>query len=237
MVAIADWGRLSDAFFDREIFTDQFPEILTRAARNTLIYTGLAFMLAFALALVLALMRLSPLRPYRWFATAYIELFRGLPALITLLAVGYAIPIALDFRIPGIYGPGAVGLGIVYAAYMAETIRGGVEAVPRGQVEAARSLGMSSASTTTSIVLPQAFRTMIPPLTNELVALIKDTSLLALVLGATSENEEITKFARDEVSRTFNITPLVAAGVAYLIVTVPLTQLVAVLERRNRKSR
>jgi polar amino acid transport system permease protein len=237
IVVTADWGRLKDAFFDTEIFWHQFPEILTRAARNTLTYTALAFVLASAWALVLALMRLSPLRPYRWFATAYIELFRGLPALITLLAVGYAIPIALDFRIPGTFGPGAVGLAIVYSAYIAETIRGGIEAVPRGQVEAARSLGMSAPTTMVSIVLPQAFRTMVPPLTNELVALIKDTSLLALVLGATSRNEEITKFARDEVSRTFNITPLVAAGVAYLIVTIPLTQFAGALERRNRRAR
>lgn len=187
--------------------------------------------------LVLALMRLSPLKPYRWFATVWIEFFRGIPAIITILAVGFAIPIALGTRVPGRYGPGAVGLAIVYSAYMAETIRAGIEAVPRGQVEAARSLGMSGGRTTATIVLPQAFRIMIPPLTNELVALIKDTSLLAIVLGSTAQTEEIAKFARDNASRTFSITPLVAAALAYLIVTVPLTRAVAVLEGRARRAR
>ena len=80
-------------------------------------------------------------------------------------------------------------------------------------------------------------RIIVPPLTNEFVALIKDTSLLALVLGSTAQTIEITKFARDQAAHTFNITPLVAAGVAYLIVTIPLTQLVAALERRNRRAR
>ena len=146
------------------------------------------------------------------------------------------MPIALDFRIPGIYGPGSVALGIVYSAYMAETLRAGIEAVPKGQTEAARSLGMSGPRTMGTIILPQAFRIVVPPLTNELIALIKDTSLL-FVLGTTARTIEITKFARDEVSATFNITPLVAAALAYLIVTVPMTRAVAVLETRHRRSR
>lgn len=146
------------------------------------------------------------------------------------------MPIALGFRVPGVFGPGAVALGIVYSAYMAETIRAGIEAVPRGQTEAARSLGMSATRTTFSVVLPQAFRIIIPPLTNELIALIKDTSLL-FVLGTSARNIEITAYARDNVNRTFNITPMVAAAVVYLAITVPLTRVVAVIERRNRRAR
>ena len=201
-----------------------------------MIVTVLAFAIALGLAVVLALMRLSPLRPYRWFAATWIELFRGIPALITIITIGFAIPIALDFRVPGVFGPGAVALGIVYSAYIAETIRAGIEAVPRGQAEAARSLGMSAPRTMATIVLPQAFRIIIPPLTNELVALVKDTSLL-FVLGTTAANIEITKFARDNVNRNFNITPMVAAALVYLAITVPLTRSVAVLERRNRRAR
>jgi polar amino acid transport system permease protein len=227
---------LREAFLDADIFWDQFPEIVTRAARNTLIFTALAFVIGFGLALVLALMRLSPLRPYRWFASIWIEVFRGLPALITIIAIGFAMPIALDFRVPGVYGPGSVALGIVYSAYMAETIRAGVEAVPKGQVEAARSLGMTPFRATQSIVLPQAFRIIIPPLTNELVALIKDTSLL-YVLGTTAATIEITQYARKGMLDTFNITPLVAAAVVYLAITIPATRAVGLLERRNRRAR
>lgn len=236
VVALADWGRLQHAFFQPDIFGDQFPDIVTRAARNTLIYTALAFALALALGLLLALMRLSSIRFYRWFAVGWIELFRGMPALITVIAIGFAIPIALDVRIPSIYGPGAVALGIVYSAYLAETIRAGIEAVPRGQIEAARSLGMTHSSAMASIVIPQAFRIIIPPLTNELVALVKDTSLL-FVLGTTPQTIEITKFARDNVNRTFNITPLVAAALVYLAITIPLGRAVALLERRARRAR
>ncbi len=236
MAAIADWGRLRRAFLDADIFWDQFPEVVTRAARNTLVFTALAFLLGLALALALALMRLSPLRPYRWFAAVWIDVFRGVPALLTIIAVGFAIPIALDVRVPGVYGPGAVALGIVYSAYIAETIRAGIEAVPRAQVEAARSLGMSSPRAMVSIVLPQAMRIVVPPMTNEVVALVKDTSLL-FVLGTTASTIEITKFSRDAVNRTFNITPLVAGALVYLAIIIPLTRLVALLERRNRRAR
>jgi polar amino acid transport system permease protein len=233
---LADWDRLRAAFFDTDIFWDQFPDIVTTAARNTLIFTVLAFAIGFGLALVLAMMRLSTLRPYRWFATAWIELFRGMPALVTILIIGFAVPVALDFRVPGVYGPGSVALGIVYSAYMAETIRAGVEAVPRAQVEAARSLGMTAPRAMGSIVLPQAFRIIVPPMTNELVALLKDTSLL-FVLGTTASTIEITKFARNEASRTFNITPLVAAALVYLAITIPLGRAVGLLERRYRRAR
>ncbi len=236
LAVAVDWGRLQEAFFQVDIFTELFPEIVTRAARNTLVFTTLAFAIALVLGLALALLRLSSIRPYRWFAIAYIELFRGMPALITIIAVGFAIPIALDTRVPGIYGAGSLALGIVYSAYMAETIRAGIEAVPKGQTEAARSLGMSHARAMRSIIVPQAFRIVIPPLTNELVALIKDTSLL-FVLGTTVETIEVTKFARDAVSRTFNITPLVAAALVYLAITIPLTRLVGLLESRARRAR
>jgi polar amino acid transport system permease protein len=233
----ADWSALSEAFFDPEIFREQFPEIVTIAAKNTLIITVLSFGFAVVFGLVLALMRLSTIKPYRWFASVWIEIFRGLPAILTLIAVGFAIPIALDFRIEGRYGAPVVGIGIVYSAYLAETIRAGIEAVPRGQMEAARSLGMSYGRAMVSIIIPQGFRVIIPPMTNEFIALIKDTSLVGIVLGTTSESIELTKFARDGVSRTFSITPLVAAGLIYLAITIPLTRLVAVLERRAAKAR
>ncbi len=201
-----------------------------------MIFTAFAFAIGLGLAVVLALMRLSELRPYRWFAAIWIDVFRGMPALLTIFTIGFAMPIALDVRVPGTYGPGSVALGIVYSAYMAETIRAGIEAVPRGQVEAARSLGMTPGRTMVSIVLPQATRIIVPPMTNEAIALIKDTSLL-FILGTTASTIEVTKFARDEVNKTFNITPFVAAGLVYLCITVPLTRAVALLERRNRRAR
>ena len=231
-----DFPHLRAAMFDSDIAGEQFPDIVKQAARNTVIFTLFGFSGGLTLGLVLALMRLSVLRPYRWFATVWIEVFRGLPALLTILFIGFGMPIALDVRIPFTYGPGSVALAIVASAYMAETIRAGIEAVPKGQMEAARSLGMSQRRAMVSIVIPQAFRIIIPPLTNELVLLLKDTALLA-ALGTTAATEELTKFARDGVSSSANSTPLVVAGALYLVLTIPLTQAAAYLERRGRRAR
>lgn len=234
---IADWEAIRVNFFNAEIMAEMMPEALTVGVRNTIIYTAGAFTFGFLLALVLALMRLSPVGPYRWIATAYIEFFRGVPALITILVVAFGIPIAFGWRVPGgILGTGSVGLGIVAAAYMAETMRAGIEAVPIGQAEAARSLGMSSGIAMFFIILPQAFRIIIPPLTNELVLLLKDTSLL-FVIGTTPLTKELTKFARDLMAANQNATPLTVAAILYLVITLPLTFLVRRLEKRAGRGR
>jgi polar amino acid transport system permease protein len=230
-----DWVKLQQHFFDPKIFWSLFPDILTRAARNTLIFTFFGFSGGLAIGLVLALMRLSPVAPYRWAAAVYIEIFRGLPALITIVLIGFVLPIALQVRVPGTYGPGSLALAIVTGAYLAETIRAGIEAVPKGQMEAARSLGMSHARAMSSIVIPQAFRVILPPLTNELVLLLKDTSLL-FVLGTTDQTIELAKYGRDAVADTFNGTPLVAVALVYLAITFPLTRAVAWLERRQKQA-
>ena len=237
LALIADWEAIKENFFDTEVAKRMWPELLTVGARNTIIYTVLAFVGGLALAVVLALMRLSPVAPYRWLATAYIEFFRGLPALLVIIIMGFAVPIAFGWRPPGgPVGAGIVALILVSAAYMAETLRAGIQAVPKGQTEAARSLGMSAGRTTVSVVLPQAFRIVIPPLTNEFVLLIKDTSLLAII-GVAASDRELTTYARDLNSLTANSTPLIAAAVMYLVITLPLTQLVSALERRQQKAR
>ena len=139
-VLVVDWEQVQQSFFQWDIIRDMFPDVITIGAKNTVIYTSLAFAFGLVLALGLALLKRSSIGPYRWFATAYIELFRGLPALITIILVAFGLPIAFGWRIPGgTIGKGTLGLGLVAGAYMAETIRAGIEAVPRGQMEAARS--------------------------------------------------------------------------------------------------
>ena len=242
VVALAlkiDWSPLGKTFFNWQLFKAQFPKIVTIATRNTLALTFVSFVLSLALGLLIAVMKLSSLTPFRVFATGYVEIFRGLPLLVTLQIVGFGLPIALGKQIPDlgfVVGAGVVALTLVYGAYMGESIRAGIEAVPKGQMEAARSLGMSRGRSMVSIVIPQAFRIVIPPLTNEFVALIKDTSLVA-VLGTTVATKELTKFGKDAAGDAFNSTPLIAAGVMYLVITIPLTRLVNQLEKRNRQSR
>ncbi|MBG6218480.1 polar amino acid transport system permease protein [Arthrobacter sp. CAN_A6] len=237
IIVAADWQAIRTNFFDIEVAAAAFPEIITIAAKNTILYTAIAFAGGLLLGLIFALMKLSPVLPYRWLATAYIELFRGLPALLVIFAFAFAVPIAFQWRPPGgSAGAGLIALIIVSSAYIAETIRAGIEAVPKGQVEAARSLGMNPAWTMVSVVLPQAFRIITPPLTNELVILIKDTSLL-FIAGMALGDRELTTFARDSLTSQANATPLVLAALMYLVITLPLTQLVAKLERHNKRGR
>jgi polar amino acid transport system permease protein len=237
LVLAIDWGRIQDAFWRWELVKDQFPDIVTQAAKNTLIFAGFGFGIGISLGTVIALMRLSPVRPYRWFAAIYIEVLRGLPALLTILILGFGLPIALsDVRYPNRYMAASLALGLVAAAYIAETMRAGIQAVPKGQIEAARSLGMTPTRTMVTIVMPQALRIIVPPMTNVFVALLKDTALVS-VLGVTAGTKELTRFGRDGVIDHANSTPLIVAGLMYLAITIPLTRLAALLERRTAATR
>jgi polar amino acid transport system permease protein len=231
-----DWADVQDAFWRWDLVEEQFPEIVTQGAKNTLIFAFFGFGIGLVLGVAIALMRLSSVRPYRWFAIGYIEVLRGLPALLTILILGFGMPIALDVRYPNRYMAPALALGLVAAAYIAETVRAGIQAVPRGQVEAARSLGMTPARTMVTIVMPQALRIIVPPMTNEFVALLKDTALVS-VLGVTAGTKELTRFGRDGVVDDANATPLIVAGLMYLVITIPLTRLAGLLERRTAATR
>ncbi|MFF1284206.1 amino acid ABC transporter permease [Streptomyces sp. NPDC058299] len=233
----ADWGRLRNQFAQAGIARQMFPDVITLALKNTVLYTLSGFVVGLVLGMVIALMRLSSVGPYRWLAGIYIEIFRGLPALLIFIFVGVAVPLAFPgTEIPGgTYGKVALALGLVSAAYMAETIRAGIQAVPRGQTEAARSLGFSPAKAMISIIVPQAFRIILPPLTNELVLLFKDSSLV-LFLGVTLEERELSKFGRDLASTTANSTPILVAGLCYLLVTIPLSFVVRRMESKAQEA-
>lgn len=237
VVLATDWVTFGRQFLNPEVAAEMFPEIITVALKNTIIFTLVSFAGGLLLGIVFALLKLSSIAPFRWFATAWIELFRGLPALLTIFAFAFMLPIALKIQVPGgPVGAGLLGLIFVASAYMAEVIRAGIQAVPKGQTEASRSLGMSPMKTMFWIILPQGFRIIIPPLTNEFVLLLKDTSLL-FIAGTTIFTKELTSFSRDELTATANATPILMAAMLYLLVTIPLTRVVAWLERRMAKQR
>lgn len=234
-----DWRTVQENFW-AEGAKDNWDDLITTGVVKTLEYTAITFGIGLALAMVLALMKLSPVAPYRWIATAFVEFFRGLPALLVILACAFGVPIAFQWTPPGgTIGAGLLGLVLVCSAYMAETLRAGIQAVPKGQEEAARSLGMSNAQTMVSIVIPQAFRIVIPPLTNEFVLILKDTSLL-FVVGFQLMDRELSAVARDATvsgPTTGTSTSLTQAALLYLIITLPLTRLVAWLEKRQQRAR
>ncbi|MCL2471465.1 MAG: amino acid ABC transporter permease [Propionibacteriaceae bacterium] len=230
LLVMTDWKEIGNIFFNWDVMRKMWKGV-PRAALNTVVYTLISFGAGVLLAVVFALMKMSK-GPFKWFAVAYIELFRGLPAMLTLLFMAFAIPLALPWKIPGgTLGGGLVGLILVTSAYTAEIIRAGIVAVPKGQTEAARSLGMGSLRTTITVILPQAVRIVIPPLTNELVTLLKDTALLFIV-GATKATKELTQYGKDGLSTYFNSTPLIVVAVCYLVITIPLTYLVSRMEKR-----
>lgn len=236
LILFVDGRQLQQVFFRPDMIAITVGPDLLNALKNTILYTLGAFAFGLILGTVLALMKLSQIGPYRWIATIYTEFFRGVPAIIVLL--GFSL---LPLAIPGLqiplepYGAVWTALGLVAAAYMSETIRAGIQAVPKGQTEAARSLGMPSGMATRKIVLPQAFRIVTPPLTNELVSLTKDSSLV-YVLGLTAEAFDLTKYGRDLTNTYSNMTPLVIAGLTYLVITLPLTFLVRRMEAKQRKA-
>jgi len=233
----ANWHQIADVFFRPEFIKSTFENGVLKALLKTLEYTAGAFVIGLAGGTLLALMKLSQVGPYRWIATAYIEFFRGLPAIVVFIAFSL-LPLAF----PGLtipwdpYGVVWLALGIVASAYMAEVIRAGIQAVPRGQVEAARSLGMPAGLAMRKIVLPQAFRIVLPPLTNDLILLVKDSSLVFMI-GVAADGYELTGFGRDLANTDSNLTPIVVCGFCYLVITLPLGILARRLEARTARTR
>ena len=237
-ILVADWGVLKDKFFNPDIIREQFPDVITTALKNTVVYTACGFVFGLVLGLVLALMRLSSVGPWRWLSSGFIELFRGLPALVVFLGLGVGFPRAFPaYEIPGgQLGTVTLALGLVGGAYMAETIRAGIQAVPKGQYEAARTLGMSHSRAMVSVVIPQAFRIVLPPLTNELILLTKDSSLI-YILGLSLDQYELTKWGREGMNSEANLTPIMVVGFCYLIITVPLSIVVRRMEAKAGRAR
>ena len=187
--------------------------------------------------LVLAVFRQLPgrvLAPVRWLTITYIDVFRGIPALLILFLVsGFLAAAGSDGVIPESLGLptwlgqptwfwyGVIGLTVTYGAYMAEVYRAGIEAVPGGQMEAARSLGMSHGQAMRFVIVPQAVTKVIPPLLNDFIALMKDTSLVYAIGGA-----EVVDAGFDIQSDTFNGSALTLGAIFFLVVTIPLARLV-----------
>jgi len=238
VVLATDWAKVKNDFFNPEIARAMFPDVIIVALKNTIIYTACGFTFGLGLGLVLGLMRLSSVGPYRWMATVFIEFFRGVPALVVFLALSVGVPTAFPgYTVPGdVLGIATLALGMVGGAYMAETIRAGIQAVPKGQTEAARSLGMSGSRAMISIIIPQAFRIILPPLTNELILLTKDSSLVYL-LGYTLSTVELAAFGRETLNQENNFTPLIVISLCYLLITVPLAIVVRRLEARSERAR
>jgi lysine-arginine-ornithine-binding protein len=199
---------------------------LVKAAGMTVQLTLFALLFGVPIGLAVALMRLNKLGPFTWLASIYVEVLRGTPLLVQIFTVYYVLP-ALGITLAA-WPAALLAFSLNSAAYIAEIFRGGIQSIDPGQMEAARSLGMSYSLAMRLVVLPQAFRRVLPPLTNEAIALLKDTSLVSVIalIELTRRGQELT----GQYARPMVIWPLV--GLIYLILTVPLTRLANWLERK-----
>jgi His/Glu/Gln/Arg/opine family amino acid ABC transporter permease subunit len=206
-------------------------DVILQATLITISLALLAELLGIVLGLVLALMKISKSRLLSFPAQVYIDIFRGTPLLVQLIIIYFTTPL-IGIRFESLFFAGLVTLTLNGAAYVAEIFRSGIQSIDKGQMEAGRASGLTYAQTMRYIIVPQAFRRTIPPLTNEFVMLIKDTSIIS-VIGL----QELLRAARVIQSAEFNGTPLIAAALIYLAICLPLIYSTNVLERRlNRKT-
>lgn len=210
----------------------EFWERFLRGAKNTIVLALAGEGIGIGLGLLLSVLTVSKRRVVRAPARVYINFFRGTPLLWQLQFIFFGIILGLRLDLTT-YQTAILVLGLNAGAYTAEIFRSGIEGVDRGQLEAARSLGMSHLQALRLVVLPQAVRRVIPPLTNEFVILIKDTSLVAF-LGVTFAEQELLAVGRDIYSATFDATAYVGTAAGYLAITLPMIRFVTWLEKRLR---
>ncbi|GIL35093.1 amino acid ABC transporter permease [Phycicoccus jejuensis] len=231
VVTSPGWPRVRDTFLDWDKAVESFPAVVDGLWLNIRVMLACGVVIA-VLGLTLAVMRTvrGPVAfPLRLFATAYVDLFRGLPLLLVIFVLGFGAP---ALRLSGLPSSalfwGACALVLSYSAYVAEVFRAGIESVHPSQRAAARSLGLSYGQTMRHVVLPQAVRRVVPPLMNDLVSLQKDSGLIA-VLGVI----DAIRAAQIETALDFNFTPYVVAGALFVCLTIPMARLTDHVARRQ----
>ena len=212
--------------FNWSLILDNLP-LLLQGALVTVKITTMSVGCGFFIGMLVALANLSNLKIVRLLARCYVDIIRGTPLLVQIFLIYFALPMIIGSRIDP-FVAAVTACSINSGAYVSEIFRAGIQSIDKGQMEAGRSLGLSWAQTMRYIIMPQAFKAIIPPLCNEFIAMLKDSSLVS-VIGF----EELTRRGQLIIAKTyasFEIWGTVA--VIYLIMTVSISQLVAYLERR-----
>lgn len=220
----AQWDKVADFFFNWEKLEGSW-WILFKGLGVTLLLAAISAAGTVLIGLIVAILRQFKSDTLNFFLKIYIDVFRSVPMIVVMVVLFFALPYAgISF---GSILSTIVALSIGYGAYAAESFRAGIESVHSGQIEAARSLGLSRWQTIRMVVLPQAIPVVIPPLTGNLVAMLKETAVASVVAAP-----ELLKRARELYTSKTNPTPLIAAAIIYLIVLVPLVRIVNMLEKR-----
>jgi polar amino acid transport system permease protein len=219
-----------ETFLNWKVFVDTLP-LLLKGLWITISLGVSAIVLGAAGGLLLALLRLYGPPPVRFLAISYINVFRAIPLLVLLIVIYYALPF-VGLRLNS-FTSATMALSLVSAAYSAEILRAGIDGVPRGQSEAACALGLSRIRQMTDVILPQAIKLVIPPLTSNSINVMKDTSLASVVAMP-----DLLKQATQAEALAANPTPLISAALIYIVLLLPFVSLVGVAEiklaRRTR---
>lgn len=230
-------AQLRASFFDWELYREALPELIKVGVPNTLLLTISGTIIGLAGGMGLAVAAMSRSRWLRWPARVYTDIFRGLPEVLIILLIGLGLgPLVGGLTGNNPYPLGILALGLTAAAYVGEILRSGIQSVEPGQAEAARALGFSHAAAMRLVVIPQGIRRVLPALVNQFIALLK-ASALVYFLGLIAGQRELFQVGRDFNAQTGSLSPLVAAGLLYLVLTIPLTHLVNVIDDRLRRGR
>jgi glutamine transport system permease protein len=208
------------------LLKESFPSLMS-GLQMTLILTVVSLVIALILGVVFGLFQVSKNKLLRVIATIYVDIFRGTPLIVQAFFIYFGIPAALDIRITAVVA-GLITLSLNAGAYMAEIVRGGIQSVEKGQMEAARSLGLPYGKAMSKVVLPQAIRIMIPSFINQFVITLKDTSILSII-GI----NELTQSGKIIIARNLESFQMwLIVGVIYFIIIMILTKVSNALERR-----
>lgn len=196
----------------------------------TLLVSVAGLIIGFALGAIFGLLRLSKSKILRALARIYIEVIRGTPLLVQAMWIYFALPLLTGFKMPSLTA-GILVMGLNAGAYIAEIVRGAVQSVDKGQMEAGRSLGMTASDTMRSVIWPQAFRRMVPPLGNQFIITIKDTSLLSIILVP-----ELMFQGRLIAANHYNAVEIyTTVALFYLVITLTLSKILEISEKRMNR--
>ncbi|MDY4489555.1 MAG: amino acid ABC transporter permease [Candidatus Faecousia sp.] len=216
-----------------KIMKDYWKVFLIEGVSNTLILTCIAVSLGAILGTLVAIMKMSRFRVLRFVVTAYVEIIRGTPILLQLYIFYFCLPQMLPFLKLSAFMWVAIAMCVNSSAYVSEVIRSGIQAVDKGQTEAARSLGLSSGQTMRKVVLPQAIKNILPALGNEFVMILKETSLAStFFLG-----DLMTSYQKVKGATFLGFECLLIVGIIYFCLTFPLSKLVGYFEKRMRSDK
>ncbi|MES0857062.1 amino acid ABC transporter permease [Geobacillus sp. G4] len=198
---------------------------------HTIKASVLALIGSLALGTIIAIFRIAPIRPLNWIGTAYVEFIRNIPLVLIVFVFFMGLP-AVGIRFDS-FTAGTLGLMVYTAAFIAEAIRSGIQAVPKGQMEAARSSGLTYLQAMRYVILPQAVKIVIPPLGNQFINLVKNSSVLGVIAGL-----DLMYYGDLISSKTFvTFDVYIFVALFYLVLTIPLSLGVGYLERRMLKAR